>query len=314
MSLATKYRPAKLEDVIGQKTIVNSIKGIFDRKNIPKTWLFIGPSGCGKTTIARILASRLTNGNISPANIIEIDAAVNNSAEEVRDLTVKLNYRAIGASPVKVVILDEFHNLSSKGFDALLKSTEEPPKHVYWMLCTTNATKIPETLKTRCIKFTLKPVSEAEILDLLINVSVKENLDVLPEVIELLAETCNGSPRQALTNLETCAHAKSLNEARELLRTATQLKGPVDLAKFLLAKRGQFIDAVKIINSLENVDAETVRIVISNYIAGALMKSKSNAEAQHFLYLLECFSEPYYSQDRLAPLLLSVGSAMGLGS
>jgi len=314
MNLAVKHRPTTLDQVVGQKAIVSSIKSIIKRKDIPKSWLFIGPSGTGKTTLARILAGNLIGSEPVLPNFIEIDAAVNNSAEEMRDHTVKSQYRAIGASPIKVYLIDECQNLSGKGFDALLKSTEEPPEHVYWMLCTTNPAKIPETLKTRCIKFTLKPVSEADVFELLLKVSEKEGLSTSPDVLELIAEGCNGSPRLALTNLEACAHVKTTNEARELLRTALQLKGPVDIAKFLLSGRGKYIDAIKLVSSsLENVDAESVRITISNYVAGALMKAKSDDEALRMLSILESFSTPYTTSDKLAPLLLSIGSAMGLG-
>jgi DNA polymerase-3 subunit gamma/tau len=314
MSLATKYRPQKLDDVLGQRAVTDSIKKILGRSTVPKTWLFVGPSGCGKTTIARILAAHFIGGSLTLANFIEVDAAVNAGAEDSRGLTIKANYKALAASPIKVFLIDEVHNLSKKAFDALLKSTEEPPEHVYWLLCTTEPSKIPETLNTRCVKFNLKPVGEVAIFDLIIKVTEAEKLQVLPEVLELIAENSKGSPRQALANLEICADAKNAGEARDLLRTASELKGPVDLAKLIMTRRGKWVDVISILNSkgMEGLDGETIRIVIINYVAGAVMRAKSNEEAARLMSIMECFSTPYVTSDKLAPLLLSVGAAMGL--
>jgi DNA polymerase III gamma/tau subunit len=211
------------------------------------------------------------------------------------------------------ILVHNCHSLSIKAWESLLKSIEEPPEHVYWIFCSTNPSKIPDTIKTRCVKYTLKPVDELEIFELLERISAKEKLDTLPEVLEAIAEGASGSPRQALTNLELCAHAKSGNEARNLMRSALQMKGPVDLARLLLSNRKpQWIEVTRLINSMENVEAETIRIVVCNYIAGALIKAKSNDEARRFLAILEGFGTPYQSSDKLAPLLLSVGLALGL--
>jgi DNA polymerase III gamma/tau subunit len=313
MTLAVKYRPKNLDEVVGQKTVIKAIKKILERKDVPKTWLFMGPSGTGKTTLARILANKFANNRAGPSNIIEIDAATNTGAEEMRAATGRANFKALGESIVKTHIVDEAHQLSQKAWDSLLKSTEEPPAHVYWILCSTNAGKIPDTIKTRCVKYTLKPVDEVEIFGLLVKIDDLERLNALPEVLEAIAEDSGGSPRQALTNLELCAHAETPNEARKLMRSALQMKGPVDLAKLIMGNRPpQWVDVTKVISSFENIDAEAVRIIIVNYIAGALMKAKSNNEAKKFLFLLDCFGTPYQTTDKMAPLLVSTGLALGL--
>lgn len=312
MPLAEKYRPKRLEDVIGQKTVIRAITETLKRKSIPKTWLFTGPSGTGKTTIAYILGNHFAGGKAGQANIIYVDAATNTGAEDMRATTQKSHYKALGISIVKTFVIDECQNLSQKAWDSMLIATESPPEHVFWILCSTNPAKIPPTIMTRCVKYTLKPVDEKEIFELLIKVSEKERLNTLPEVLELIAESCNGSPREALSNLEKCAHSKNLSEARELLRTALQLKGPIDLARAILSKnKTSWAEAIKIINSMENIEAESARIIIERYIAGALTKATSDNEAKRLLSILECFSTPYASTGGIAPLLMSIGMALG---
>jgi DNA polymerase III gamma/tau subunit len=210
------------------------------------------------------------------------------------------------------VLLDEAHRLTGNAWDSLLKPIEEPFPHCYWILCSTNPSKIPETIKTRCVTYVFKSVSELDLYDLLQAVVIKESLTTGEEILETIAENSGGSPRQALTNLELCASAKSGNEARSLMQSALQLKGPVDLAKLLLSRqKPSWVTVAKLVASID-ADAETTRIVIVNYIAGALMKAKSDGEAASILSTLDCFTTPYVTSDKQAPLLMSLGFALRL--
>jgi DNA polymerase III gamma/tau subunit len=312
MSLHTKHRPAKFGDVIGQADAVASLELVLKDKRA-HSFIFTGPSGVGKTTLARILANNLAEGQATVANIDEIPAADHTGVDAMRALVTRTLYRAVGASPVKAIIIDEAHRLSGAAWDVLLKPIEEPPKHVFYMFCTTNPGKIPRTILTRCLKFDLKPVAEDLLLDLLGRTARAEKLTVDDEVLEAIAEGAGGSPRQALIYLEQCQYCETANEARRLMRSALQMKEPVDLARLLIGRRtADWCAAVKIVHAMENVDAETVRIVVVNYIAGALARSKSSNEARSLLRVLDCFKDVYNSTDKLAPLFMSIGLALGL--
>lgn len=278
-----------------------------------RSFILAGPSGVGKTTLARIIANVAAGGQATATNIDEVPAADHTGVDAMRQVVTRSLYRAVGANPTKTIIIDEAHRLSANAWDALLKPIEEPPKHVFWIFCTTNLGKIPKTIQTRCVKFELQPVDEVSIYELLLKVSQAEGLGISEEVLEVIAEGCGGSPRQALVFLELCRFSENPNDARRVIRTAAQMKEPVDLARLLIAKHGaNWQSAVRIINSMENVDAETVRIVLVNYVAGALAKSRTEDEARNLLRVLDCFSTTYNPSDKLAPLFLSIGLALGL--
>lgn len=311
-SLHTKYRPASFDQVLGQAPVIKSLKQVVKDKRA-HTFIFSGPSGTGKTTLARILANTFAGGAGTVANIEEFDAATNSGADAVRAVVGRTLYRAIGKSPIKTVIMDEAHRLSSAAWTTLLKPIEEPPPHVYWMFCTTDAAKIPKTIQTRCLRYELKEVPERDILELLITVADAEKIGVSDEVIETIAENCGGSPRQALVYLEACIYCETASEAQQVMRSAGQSREIIDLCRFLTAGRGlTWGAAVKIINSLEGVEAESCRIVIVNYIASALLKTNDGKRAAALLSVLECFKQPYNPSDKMAPLLYSVGLALGL--
>lgn len=311
-SLHTKYRPTTFKGVIGQDDAVRSLKRVV-KEGRAHSFMIVGPSGVGKTTLARIVAAAFAGDQATVANIDEVPAASNSGKDDMKAVVARSFYRAVGASPIKAIILDECQQLSGPAWDTLLKPIEEPQKHVYWFLCSTNPAKIPKTIQTRCLRYDLKPVDEVAIYELLLKVSAAEGFEISEDVLEVIAEGSGGSPRQALVFLEACRLSESPADARRVIRTAAQLKEPVDLAKLLIAKRGaNWQAALKIINSMADVEAEGVRIVLVNYIAGALARSRSEDEAKNLLRVLDCFSQTYNSSDKLAPLFISVGLALGM--
>lgn len=305
-TLLTKYRPRTFDEVIGQDAIVRSLEQAIQNASA-KTFLFMGPSGCGKTTLARIVSTRV---GCDPANVIEIDAATHTGIDAMREIADMARYRAIGKSGTKAVIIDEAHRLSRQAWDSLLKILEEPPAHVYWFLCTTEPDKVPNTIGTRALSYTLSLVDEDDLYDLLQHVVEQENMDVDDSILDLIASRAQGSPRQALAYLAVCAGAESRKEAAQLIRVATDEGEAVELARMLVKRKGLTWAAVqKLLKALQNEQPESIRLVVVNYVQKVLLNCKEK-EAPYLLSILDAFSHPCNASEKMAPILLAVGSIM----
>lgn len=302
--LIVKYRPKQFSDVIGQDAVVRSLQVAI--KKGTKTFLFTGPSGVGKTTVARLVAQEL---GCSLIDRLEIDAATYTGIDDIRNVTAGLQYRPLGANSVKALIVDEAHALSKQAWNALLKMLEEPPEWVVWCLCTTEGGRVPETIKTRCAHYVLKPVEAEALAELLDKVVEAEDFRTNSKIVDLCAIEANGSPRQALANLSVCAEAASLTEAQELLRSALDSEEAVTLARALVKGAG-WVEIQRILSGLAEVNPETVRHVVRAYVSKVALGAKSESVAGQALELLDCFSEPYNSSDGISPLLLSCGKAV----
>jgi DNA polymerase III delta prime subunit len=312
LSFHTKYRPTSFDEVIGQPHVISSLKKAVKGASA-KTFLFSGPAGTGKTTLARILANSFAGGEATAANIEEVAAADRTGVDEMRQLAIRAQNRAIGPSPIKTIILDECHRLTGNAWDALLKPIEEPPKHVYWVFCTTNPGKVPKTILTRCLRYELKPVSEELIYELLLKVAENEQLETPEEVLEAVAEAAGGSPRQALVFIAAVGACKTAGEAQAIMRSAGQSREVADLCKWLMGGRGLgWAEALKYVKALEGAEAESTRIAVVNYLSAVLMNTNGNDRARQLLGILEPFLGSYDTSDRMAPLLRSIGLALNL--
>jgi len=219
MSLATRYRPQNFEDLVGQLAAAQSLKNALDFKKIGHAYLFHGARGVGKTTMARILAKALNcaEGPTSQicnvcahcveisegraTDVIEIDAASNRGIDNIRELRSQAVFAPMTAR-YKVYIIDEVHMLTTESFNALLKTLEEPPHHVVFILATTELHKIPETIASRCQVFTFKKFNAREIADRLRHILTREQIAFEEDALLPIAERGEGSLRDAISLLD----------------------------------------------------------------------------------------------------------------
>lgn len=219
VALYRTYRPKFFKDVFGQKVIVQTLQNALLNEKIGHAYIFSGPRGTGKTSVAKIVAKAL-NCLEAPAkepcgkcdvclgvergdvpDIIEIDAASNNGVDEIRDLRDKVKY-APSIGKYKVYIIDEVHMLTTAAFNALLKTLEEPPKYVVFILATTEPHKVPATILSRCQRFDFKNIEMDQIEENLKQIINKENLKITPEALTAIARTAEGGMRDALSLLD----------------------------------------------------------------------------------------------------------------
>lgn len=219
-ALYRKYRPSNFDEVVGQQPIIQTLKNAIVQNRIAHAYLFCGPRGTGKTSIAKIFAKMLncedesnkpcgkcTNckmvQNGSHPDIIEIDAASNNGVDEVRNLIDKVKYAPMQGK-YKVYIIDEVHMMTTGAFNALLKTIEEPPAHVVFILATTEPNKVIPTIISRCQRFDFNKVSQKDIEKRLSIVCKEEKIEIDPEAISLIAQLADGGMRDSLSILDQC--------------------------------------------------------------------------------------------------------------
>lgn len=230
MALHTKYRPTEFSGIVGHTAVVRSVKAELDKSGGVHAWMFSGPSGVGKTTISRIVAKVL---GATASGVFEWNIANLRGVAAVRELAEKAVYKVPG-SPVSVYILDECHQMTGDAQNILLKLLEDPPVHVYFILCTTEPDGMLSTIRTRCLEYKLDPLEEAEIGELLTRVVGAEKITLSTEVYKLIVESSLGSARLALVLLAKCREVGTdLDQAIPLVRGSIQdmeIAGPVDLA------------------------------------------------------------------------------------
>ncbi len=311
-ALYRKYRSKTLDDVIGQKHITDILSRAIKQGRISHAYLFTGPRGVGKTSVARILAHEI-NGleydeEATNLDIIEIDAASNNGVEDVRDLREKVQIAPVSAAK-KVYIIDEVHMLSKAAFNALLKTLEEPPEHVVFILATTNVEKLPATIISRTQRFSFRPIKIDDATKHLRYIAEQEKINITDEALQLIAKRSEGSFRDSISLLDQLSSLVE-NEADEI--SAQLIEDMLGLTSNNTVE--QLINAVEahdLNKTIELLNTAFNEGASYNVLATQLVNSVSEriAEKPQLLPLLDALIDIEKSSQPQLKLLSVLGAA-----
>lgn len=257
-SLYREYRPKNFSEVVGQKHITQILQNQIKQNKISHAYLFCGTRGTGKTSVAKIFARAVNDTKNSEIDIFEIDAASNNSVQDVRDIIDRVKFPPI-VGKYKIYIIDEVHMFSQSAFNALLKTLEEPPEHVIFILCTTEPHKLLPTVQSRCLRFDFRPAAIGDIERVIKSVLKSEHATAAPDAVKIIASSGNGSFRDALSTLETVlnfAHDREVTAA-----DVTTILGSVDGETLLqLLQSIESRDAKRVTNQVHQIFENGINI------------------------------------------------------
>lgn len=262
-ALYRKYRSKSLDEIIGQEHITTSLKNAVKNNTLSHAYLFTGPRGVGKTSIARILAHEINNiaytDDSAHLDIIEIDAASNRRIDDIRDLREKVNLAPVNAA-YKVYIIDEVHMLTPESFNALLKTLEEPPAHVIFILATTEVHKLPATIVSRTQRHTFRAVPIPQVTAHLKAIAKSEGIKVEDDALTLLAEHGEGSFRDSISLLDQISHLPQ-PVSKAVVEDLLGLAPGDGLAEVLVgARRGDTGQCLEKIHTLQESGVSPTRI------------------------------------------------------
>lgn len=298
MPLHIKHRPQNLNEVIGNTATVEALRQIIAREDKPHAYLFIGSRGTGKTTLARILAKAC---GCEDMDFYEYNAANTRGIDTVRYITSMAPLAPRGKS--KFYLLDEAHRVTPDAQEALLKLLEDPPRHAYFVLATTNPEKLIDTVKSRCTTFTTKLLLAAEMAELLTSIMVKEHIDAThAELVPHIIKAAEGSPREAVKLLDMVVTCPDMLQAVAIIQRASVAEVPIiELCRRMWGEDSGFnkwIEVKAMLENLELTDAERVRRSLYAYFGAVLLKAKTPAGCKRMSRLMYILSEPLYANGK----------------
>ncbi len=304
-ALYRTYRPNSFEEIAGQEHITRTFKNALKNNKIAHAYLFSGPRGTGKTTIAKIVAKAVNCehapvsepcnecdickgiDNNSVTDVIEIDAASNNGVDEIREIRDKVKYLP-GLGKYKVYIIDEVHMLSTGAFNALLKTLEEPPKHVIFILATTEPHKIPATIHSRCQRFDFRGISVPDIISRLNTIIEEEHIGIETEAIKVIAEAAEGGMRDAISLLDQVV---SYSDTDVQVDDVHAIRGTVSNDRLLQIANAIYknnsVEAITVLDELVAIGKESQRLVenlIKFYRDLLIFKNTRSSEESQLLF------------------------------
>mgnify|MGYP003561654656 CR=1 FL=1 len=287
MELFKKYRPKRFEDLIGCTSTATALATMVEKGTLPHSILLSGPSGTGKTTIARILKDAL---GCHDFDYQEINSASFRGIDTIREIQRQM-YNSPGAGPCRVYLLDEVHMLSKDAMNGALKMLEDTPSHVYFILATTDPSKLITAVRTRCSDMPVRALTHKELEGLVRDVSKKEGIELDEETVDELAAAASGSARTLLVLLEKIAHLSPGDRAAAITETLAQENAAIDLCRALIKPGTKWRAVAEILKNL-TADPEEVRYAVLGYARQVLLKG--GAEMQAAYVVIECFAKPFY--------------------
>ncbi len=288
MALYHKYRPSSLDEMVGNEETVSALKGVLQKEDRPHAYLFFGPTGCGKTTLGRIVAKEL---GCEGDDYREIDSADFRGIDTVREIRKQAHFKPL-QSKVRVWLIDEVHKMTSDAQNALLKILEDTPKHVYFILATTEPQKLIPTIKGRCVQFQVSPLSDIQMKKLLRRIVKAEGKTLDKMVYEQIIQDSLGHPRNAIQILEQVLSVPPEKQLEIAKRSAEIQSQTIELCRALLNGEGWKKIAL-ILSGLKEEDPESVRRAILGYCNTAILKS-TGLSALSIAKIMEAMIDPFY--------------------
>lgn len=289
-NLAVKYRPQTLDEIIGNEEVVQMLKNQLSKnakQPLPNSLLFYGPTGCGKTTLARIVAQEL---GVKSGDLKEIDVADFRGVDTIREIRKQMGYQPL-ESPYRVWILDEVHRLTSDAQSALLKTLEDTPSHVYFILCTTDPQKLLPTIRGRCTQYQVRQLSDIEMKMLLRRIVKAEGETLTKDVYDQIIQDSMGHPRNALQILGQVLSVPPQQRLSVAKKEAEIQSKTIELCRALV-KRDNWKKVSIILNGLKNEDVEQIRRAVLGYCQAILLGNTPDPTAAE---VMQEFIEPFYN-------------------
>lgn len=291
MELYKKYRPQKLEDVIGQNKVVAVLQGFIKKHSVPHSLLFTGPSGCGKTTLARIIANVM---GCHSADLKEVNASEKRGIDYIRELE-KESRMAPALGKCRVWIVDEAHGLTNEAQNSFLKLLEDTPKRAFFFLASTHPEKLLPTVKTRCSELKVSGLSEKDVTLLLNNVATAEGFDLDKEVAAKIVELSAGSARKALVLLESILEITETEDQLQTLVKSESVEESIQLARALMNPSVKWADVAKLLQEIKD-DPEGTRRMILGYATTIMLRG--GKPAPRAFVLIDAFARNYFDSGR----------------
>lgn len=265
MSLYLKYRPQTLDEIVGNRTVVESLSNMLE-KDSPHAFLLTGPTGCGKTTVGRIIAQRL---EAVGTDFVEMDTADFRGIDTIRKIREVAQYSPING-PCRIWLMDECHKMTGDAQSAMFKILEDTPKHVYFILCTTDPQKLQPQIKNRCSTFEMRPLEERQMLSLLRTVVKAEDETLEKPVYDQIIQDSFCHPRNALQILDQVLRVDPENRLATATKAAENQSQSIELCRILL-KGGGWKRVAEILKGLKNEDPESIRRHVLGYCQAVLL-------------------------------------------